>query len=117
EKGITGDYAASYGAPTTLTGTYTRHFDPTTKVEWWWNNTTKTFLSGDADKATAAKADYVANNGIGGIMIWELAGDYSYNEAKGQYEMGSTLVEMLHARLSASQPYDAAKANVAMPTK
>ncbi|MFC9985091.1 chitinase C-terminal domain-containing protein, partial [Microbacterium keratanolyticum] len=117
ENGIAGDYAASYGAPTTLNGSYTRHFDPTTKVEWWWNNTTKTFLSGDADQATTAKANYVADNGIGGVMIWELAGDYGYNQAKGQYEMGSTLVDILHTRLSASQPYDAAKANVAMPTK
>ena len=50
-------------------------------------------------------------------MIWELAGDYSYNAQKGQYEMGSTLVSLLHDRLAASQPYDAAKANVEMPPK
>ncbi|MEV4774472.1 glycosyl hydrolase family 18 protein [Microbacterium sp. LWH12-1.2] len=117
ERGIVGDYTASYGAPTTITGTYTRHFDPVTKVEWWWNPTTKTFLSGDADQAIEAKADYVADNGIGGVMIWELAGDYRYDEAAGQYEMGSTLVGLLHDRLSASQPYGAAKADEQMPTK
>ncbi|GAA1506489.1 chitinase [Agromyces terreus] len=117
QKGIAGDYAASYGAPTTLTGTYTHHFDAVTKTEWWWNATTKTFLSGDADQAITAKADYIADNGIGGAMIWELAGDYSYNAQKGQYEMGSDLVGILHDKLAASQPYDASKANVAMPTK
>lgn len=117
QKGVVGDYVSSYNAPPAITGTYTRHFDPVTKVEWWWNPATKTFLSGDADEAIAAKADYVAEKGIGGVMIWELAGDYGYNQAKGQYEMGSTLVDRLHARLSATTPYGANKAGVTMPAK
>src|SRR6185312_12299046 len=51
------------------------------------------------------------------IMIWELAGDFSYNATKGQYEMGSTLVNKIHDTLSKSGPYGATKANVPMPTK
>lgn len=50
-------------------------------------------------------------------MIWELAGDYQYNGGKGQFEMGSTLVNKIHSKLSASSPYGATKANVKMPTK
>lgn len=118
QKGVVGDYAASYGSPTgALKGTYTRHFDNVTKNEWWWNDTTKTFLTGDADQAIQAKADYVADKGLGGVMIWELAGDYEYNASKGQYEMGSTLVDKIHSTLSNSKPYGATKANVKMPTK
>src|SRR5690606_30370097 len=99
------------------TGTYEHHFDETTKVEWWWNPTTRTFLSGDADQAIAAKADYVADNGIGGVMIWELAGDYESDEQAQQYGMGSTLVTALHDRLSESAPYGASKADQSMPTE
>jgi chitinase len=118
QKGVVGDYVSAYGSPTTpLAGQYTHHFDPVTKTEWWWNDTTKTFLSGDADEAIQAKADYVAAKGLGGVMIWELAGDYGYNSQKGQYEIGSTLVDRIHATLSASQPYGASKANVTMPTQ
>ncbi len=49
-------------------------------------------------------------------MIWELAGDYSWDPQKSQYGIGSTLVERIHATLSDSQPYGATKADVAMPT-
>ncbi|MCB7136304.1 glycosyl hydrolase family 18 protein [Cellulosimicrobium marinum] len=119
QKGITGDYATSYKVPTSFTGTYTHHFDPVTKNEWWWNAQRKVFLSGDSDQAVAAKADYVNDTGLGGLMIWELAGDYDYNQAKGQYEIGSSLVDLMHTKFSSSTPYGATKANAdrPMPTK
>jgi chitinase len=118
QNGKVGDYAASYGSPTApLVGTYAHKFDPVSKTEWWWNSSTKTFLSGDSDQAIQAKADYVAQKGLGGVMIWELAGDYGYDSAKGQYTMGSTLVNRIHQTLSTSQPYGASKAAAAMPTK
>ncbi|GMA24594.1 chitinase [Luteimicrobium album] len=116
-KGVVGDYTASYGSPTTLTGTYEHHFDDVSKTEWWWNPTTKVFLSGDADEAVDAKAKYVADNGLGGIMIWELAGDYAYDSAKGQYEMGHTLVSKIHDAFTQATPYGASKADVTMPTQ
>ncbi|GAA1994499.1 glycosyl hydrolase family 18 protein [Isoptericola halotolerans] len=117
EDGVVGDYAESYGVPTTIEGSYTRHFDDVTKNEWWWNAQTRTFLSGDADEAIAAKADYVADTGLGGLMIWELAGDYAYDESAGQHEMGSTLVDLMHDRLSSAGPYGATKAEGPMPTE
>ncbi|WP_264031402.1 glycosyl hydrolase family 18 protein [Cellulosimicrobium sp. SH8] len=119
EKGVTGDYVSAYGVTDTIQGTYERHFDPVTKNEWWWNAQTKTFLSGDSTEAIAAKADYVADTGLGGLMIWELAGDFGYDQAKGQYEIGSTLVDLMHSRLSATTPYGASKANAdrKMPTQ
>ncbi|MBN9141764.1 MAG: chitinase C-terminal domain-containing protein [Micrococcales bacterium] len=117
QHGIVGDYLTSYDAPTTITGSYAHRFDTVSKTEWWWNATTRTFLSGDSDDAIRAKADYVADNGLGGVMIWELAGDYAYDPSAGQYEMGSTLVGILHDRLAASAPYGASKADAAMPAK
>jgi len=117
-KGVVGDYAASYGSPTTpLTGTYQHNFDSTSGTEWWWNASTKTFLSGDADQAVDQKAAYVDANGLGGIMIWELAGDYAYDSAKGQYGMGSTLVTKIHDAFTKATPYGASKADVTMPDK
>jgi chitinase len=117
QNGVVGDYVDAYNVPNAITGAYTHHFDDVTKVEWWWNNTTKTFITGDSDAAISAKANYVADKGLGGVMIWELAGDYDYNADKGQYEMGSSLVNLIHDRLSNSSPYGASKANVEMPTK
>ncbi|TWG83549.1 chitinase [Cellulosimicrobium cellulans J34] len=119
EQGVTGDYVSAYGVTDTLQGTYERHFDPVTKNEWWWNAQTRTLLSGDSTEAIAAKADYVADTGLGGLMIWELAGDFGYDPAKGQYEIGSTLVDLMHETLSTTTPYGATKANAdrPMPTR
>ncbi|MGW5878565.1 chitinase C-terminal domain-containing protein [Nocardiopsis terrae] len=117
ENGVVGDYAADYGVTDGLEGTYTRHWDDVTKNEWWWNADTRTFLSGDADQAIGAKADYVADTGLGGVMIWEMAGDYSYDSTKGQYEMGDTLVTSLHQTLSNAGPYGAVKAETAAPAE
>ncbi|WP_205710957.1 glycosyl hydrolase family 18 protein [Isoptericola sp. BMS4] len=117
QDGVVGDYAEAYGVPTTIAGTYEPHFDPVTKNQWWWNAETATFLSGDAAEAVGAKADYVAETGLGGMMIWELAGDYAYDEAAGQYTTGSTLVDLMHDKLSTTTPYGATKAEHAMPTE
>ncbi len=119
QQGIVGDYVASYGVPTTITGTYSHHFDNVSKNEWLWNATTRTYLSGDQEQAMTAKANYVADSGLGGVMIWELAGDYDWNSAKGQYEMGDSLVSLLHSTLSSTTPYDALKAapGASTPTK
>ncbi|KOX12170.1 chitinase C-terminal domain-containing protein [Nocardiopsis sp. NRRL B-16309] len=115
EDGVVGDYAADYGVDDELVGTYERHWDETTRNEWWWNSTTNTFLSGDADRTTAAKADYVADTGLGGVMIWEMVGDYAYDADAGQYVMGDTLITSLHERLSDAGPYGAAKAETPAP--
>ena len=115
EDGVVGDYAASYNVPTTIQGDYVRHFDPVTKNEWWWNELTNTFLSGDANQAINAKADYVKDSGLGGIMIWELAGDYGYNQDKGQYEIGETLVDLMYDKFTSAGPYGASKANSDRP--
>ncbi|MGW8375894.1 chitinase C-terminal domain-containing protein [Actinacidiphila sp. SB3-2] len=119
EKGVVGDYAKQYGFPadTKLTGTYARKYDATLKSPWLWNAEKKVFLSTEDEQSVGAKADYVADRGIGGAMIWELAGDYEWNAAKGQYDQGDTLTSLMHDKFSAASPYGAKRATIAMPDK
>ncbi|OKK15127.1 chitinase [Streptomyces sp. CB00455] len=119
EKGVVGDYVTSYGFPanTTLTGTYARKYDSTLVAPWLWNAQKKVFLSTEDEQSVNAKADYVVNKGIGGTMVWELAGDYAYNAAKGQYEMGSTLTDAMYQKFKSASPYGAKRATTAVPTE
>ncbi len=47
----------------------------------------------------AAKAKYVADKGIGGLMIWELADDYKLDTARNQYVMGTTLIDAMNTAI------------------
>lgn len=119
EKGVVGDYVTRYGFPanTTLTGTYARRYDSTLVAPWLWNAQKKVFLSTEDEQSVAAKADYVVDKGIGGTMVWELAGDYAYNAVKGQYEIGDTLTSLMYDKFKAASPYGAKKAGSALPTQ
>ncbi|MYX76581.1 chitinase C-terminal domain-containing protein [Streptomyces sp. SID3915] len=119
EKGIVGDYVTQYGLPadTTLTGTYTRKYDSTLVAPWLWNAQKKVFLSTEDEQSVAAKADYVVDKGIGGTMIWELAGDYGWDAAKGQYEQGSTLTSAMYEKFKAASPYGATRSTIDLPAQ
>ena len=122
EHGIAPDYLARHGLdpvgdPTDrLTGDYTRHYDSTLTAPWLWNADKKVFLSTEDEESIAAKAKYVADKGIGGIMIWELAGDYRFDAAKGQYTVGDTLLTKIGEGLRGAAPYGNRKASGATPT-
>jgi chitinase len=118
EKGIVGDYVTRYGFPadTRLTGTYVRKYDSTLVAPWLWNAEKKVFLSTEDEQSVAAKADYVVDRGIGGTMVWELAGDYNWNAAKGHYEIGDTLTTAMYEKFRSAAPYGAKKSNTALPT-
>ncbi|MEJ8655955.1 chitinase C-terminal domain-containing protein [Streptomyces sp. MS1.AVA.4] len=119
ERGVVGDYVTRYGFPagTTLTGTYARKYDSTLAAPWLWNAQKKVFLSTEDEQSVNAKADYVVNRGIGGTMIWELAGDYGWNAAKGQYEMGDTLTTAMYEKFKSAAPYGARRATAATPAE
>ncbi|MFJ6720574.1 chitinase C-terminal domain-containing protein [Streptomyces sp. NPDC091259] len=119
EKGVVGDYVTKYGFPanTTLTGTYARKYDSTLVTPWLWNDQKKVFLSTEDEQSVAAKAAYVVDKGIGGTMVWELAGDYGYNAVKGQYEMGDTLTSTMYEKFKSAAPYGAKRATIPMPTE
>ncbi|MEE1751460.1 chitinase C-terminal domain-containing protein [Streptomyces sp. SP18CS02] len=118
EKGVVGDYVSRYGFPasTRLTGTYVRKYDPTLVAPWLWNAEKKVFLSTEDEQSVKAKADYVVDKGIGGTMVWELAGDYDWNAAKGQYETGDTLTTAMYEKFKAAAPYGAKRATTTLPT-
>ncbi|MBH9576245.1 chitinase C-terminal domain-containing protein [Inhella proteolytica] len=110
-QGKAGSYLAAYGlTPASdpedrLTGTYARHYDATLVAPWLWNAQKKVFLSTEDEQSVAVKAQYVADKGLGGVMFWELAGDYAYDTAKAEYGMGSTLTTLLYNKLKSAAPY------------
>ncbi|MCH0564752.1 MULTISPECIES: chitinase C-terminal domain-containing protein [unclassified Streptomyces] len=119
EKGIVGDYVTRYGFPadTTLTGTYAREYDAALVAPWLWNAQKKVFLSTEDEQSVNAKADYVVSRGIGGTMVWELAGDYAWNAAKGQYEPGSTLTSAMYEKFKSASPYGAKRSTIDLPSE
>ncbi|WP_171108002.1 chitinase C-terminal domain-containing protein [Streptomyces sp. Z423-1] len=119
EKGIVGDYVTRYGFPadTTLTGTYARKYDATLVAPWLWNAQKKVFLSTEDEQSVAAKADYVVDRGIGGTMVWELAGDYAWNAAEGQYEPGSALTTLMYEKFKSASPYGAQRSTIDLPAE
>ncbi|WP_432157171.1 chitinase C-terminal domain-containing protein [Streptomyces sp. bgisy153] len=119
EKGIVGDYITRYGFPagTELTGTYTRKYDAALVAPWLWNAEKRVFLSTEDEQSVNAKADYVVDRGIGGTMVWELAGDYAWNAAKGQYEQGSTLTTAMYEKFRLASPYGAKRSTIDLPAE
>ncbi|WP_075593418.1 MULTISPECIES: glycosyl hydrolase family 18 protein [unclassified Pseudoalteromonas] len=119
ENGINPSYLEIYGlTPDTdtddvLTGTYTRYYDDVAVAPWLWNADKKVFLSIEDEQSMATKVDYVINNGLGGIMFWELAGDFDYDSAKGEYFMGSSLTTLAYDKFNQSGvAYDTHQGNV-----
>ncbi|OZV77151.1 chitinase [Micromonospora echinospora] len=123
QDGRSGSYLEAYGLtpgtdPTDqLTGTYTRHYSPSLVAPWLWNSQKQVYLSTEDEQSIAAKADYVVAKGIGGIMIWELAGDYAWNPQRGEYFMGNTMTNLIYDRFRAASPYGQRKAGITMPTQ
>ncbi|MEV4492536.1 glycosyl hydrolase family 18 protein [Micromonospora coxensis] len=123
ERGITGDYLAAYGlTPATdpadrIAGSYARHYSSALVAPWLWNAQKNVFLSTEDEQSLGAKADYVVDKGIGGVMIWELAGDYGYDTAKGQYGIGNTLTSLLHDKFTGAPAYGARRASTTMPSR
>ncbi|MEV0646719.1 glycosyl hydrolase family 18 protein [Phytomonospora sp. NPDC050363] len=121
EDGINPDYLDDYGLDPVnnpadrITGDYARNYSSTLVAPWLWNSTKKVFLSTEDEQSINAKADFVAAKGLGGVMFWELSGDYRFNAAKGQWEMGDTLVSALYNKLNNAGPYGNLKANGPMP--
>ncbi|MCF1456318.1 MAG: glycosyl hydrolase family 18 protein [Shewanella sp.] len=117
-----------------LKGTYTRHYDDVAVAPWLWNEEQKVFLSTEDKQSIARKADYVVEQGIGGVLIWELAGDYACYQldangkrgavdtteqacqsGKGEYYMGDTLSTTLYEAFKAADPYGNHRSETGVP--
>ncbi|CCN73376.1 chitinase C-terminal domain-containing protein [Vibrio nigripulchritudo] len=130
EKGIYGSYAAAYNLDPVnnpdhkLTGTYTRHYDSVAVAPWLWNANKSVFLSIEDKDSINVKADYVIDKEIGGIMFWELAGDYNCYvldangnrttvdaseqacaTGNGEYHMGNTMTKAMYDKFQVATPY------------
>lgn len=115
ENNILPTYLAAYGLnPATdpndqLSGTYVRHYDTTLVAPWLWNAQKKVFISTEDETPTTTKADYIVDKGIGGVMIWELAGDYRWHPdrrgGQGEWYIGTTLTDIYHQRFQSASPY------------
>ena len=126
ENGIIPSYLAAYGlTPDTdpedrFTGTYVRQYDATAVAPWLWNNDKKVFLSTEDETSMGTKLDYIVNNELGGVMFWELAGDFAFDAAKGEYFMGSTMTQLAFDKFKQSgTPYGTkvGNANFVVPEK
>ena len=106
EKGIIGSYSTDYGLDPIndksdrFTGQYTRHYDSVAVAPWLWNDAKKVFISTEDEESMATKVDYVIEQGLGGVMFWELAGDFDYDAAKGEYFMGSTMTTIAYDKFN-----------------
>ncbi|MGF1723792.1 chitinase C-terminal domain-containing protein [Photobacterium nomapromontoriensis] len=141
-EGIFGSYSTAYALDPAnnpehqLTGSYTRHYDSVAVAPWLWNAEKKVFLSTEDKASINVKADYVIDQEIGGIMFWELAGDYNCyvldangnrttvdtteNACKtgnGEYHMGNTMTKAIYDKFKAATPYGNKVATGAIPTE
>ncbi|MGF1703769.1 glycosyl hydrolase family 18 protein [Photobacterium makurazakiensis] len=142
-QGIFGSYTSAYGLDPVndpqdkLVGSYTRHYDDVAVAPWLWNAEKQVFLSTEDKASINVKADYVIDKEIGGIMFWELAGDYSCyvldangnrtasidateNACKtgnGEYHMGNTMTKAIYDKFKSATPYGNKVATGAIPTE
>jgi chitinase len=54
---------------------YTRHWEPSARVPWLYDAKAGTWISYDDPDAVRAKMRYMRENGLGGVIIWELGAD------------------------------------------
>ncbi|WP_225811383.1 glycosyl hydrolase family 18 protein [Streptomyces spinosus] len=115
EKNITPVYAPSIGlkphsdVTDRRTGHYTRYWDDTTKTSWLWNAEKKVFLSTEDEQGIDAVTDLVKSTGAGGVMMWELGGDYACPadvQPDTPCGMGYTLTTRLNQKLGNATAYD-----------
>lgn len=142
ENGIWGSYAAAYGLDPVndpsdkFVGTYTRHYDSVAVAPWLWNAEKSVFLSTEDKASIEVKADYVIDKEIGGIMFWELAGDYNCYvldangnrtavdateqacaAGNGEYHMGNTMTKAIYDKFKSATPYGNKVATGPIPTE
>jgi chitinase len=68
---------------------FTRHWDDQVKVPWLYNEKTKIMISYEDPESITAKANYVIQKQLGGMMFWDL----------GQDDSKSTLLNTIHNQL------------------
>lgn len=142
EKGIFGSYASAYKLDPVndpqdkLVGSYVRNYDSVAVAPWLWNAEKAVFLSTEDKASVSVKADYVIDKEIGGIMFWELAGDYNcyvldangnrttIDETEqacatgnGEFHMGNSMTKAIYDKFKSATPYGNTVATGAIPSE
>lgn len=142
EHNIWGSYSAAYGLDPdnnpahALVGDYQRHFDSVAVAPWLWNGEKSVFLSTEDRDSVTLKAHYVVEKEIGGIMFWELAGDYNCyrldsegqraevdvseqacQTGQGEYHMGNAMTNAIYETFKSASPYGNTVADGAIPAE
>jgi chitinase len=83
--------------PQTGLSDYTRYFDNTTKSVYVWNPIKKIFFTYEDTVSLSYKLDYIVKRGLGGMMFWELSGDYHYDATLKYYTTGHDMTDFAAA--------------------
>lgn len=83
---------------------YKKYWDPVGCVPHIWNETNKTFLTFEDEQSIQERINVVKEKNLGGVLIWVMHGDYSYDEEKKEYTVGDTLTTMLYDQLTKAEP-------------
>lgn len=71
-----GEYAGNYHVLLEkMQQGYQRHWDESAQAPWLYQPEQGIFITYDDPQSLAAKAGYIQENGLGGVMFWELTGD------------------------------------------
>ncbi len=54
---------------------FERHWDDTAQVPWLYDSEQQVLISYEDPQSVQAKANFVRQNSLGGVMIWQIAGD------------------------------------------
>lgn len=55
---------------------YKRYWDESARAPYLWNQGKKSFITYDDEESITAKCNYIRDKELGGVMFWELHGDY-----------------------------------------
>ncbi|MGL4773414.1 MAG: glycosyl hydrolase family 18 protein [Clostridium sp.] len=82
---------------------YVRYWDDVSKVPYVWNESKKVFLTYEDEQSMAEKVDYTIKNNLGGIMVWEIDGDFK-QDSTGKYVVGDSLTKIAADKFKAAGP-------------
>lgn len=95
---------------------YKKYFDSETKSSYIWNDKKKVFLSMEDEESLKSKLDYVIDKNLGGVMIWEIDGDYD-KLPSGEYTVGDTLTTLAYDTFKNATPLKETIPEKPLPSK
>lgn len=66
----------------------------------------ESLLSIEDKESLKPKLDYIVDNGLGGMMVWEMAGDYRFDNEKNEYVMGTDMTDYAHDVFTQAPPME-----------